>query len=176
MFLFTKKTETIQKETGIFVHPAAAFLCCLFFFLSFYLEKERAETEKSVLILYSSVLLPFPPSSFLPIPSLPKAQRIPQFLWGVFHRAQRHETGLSLCWCLEEAEARKAGGSTLSVWDKGSVSMAQSCPTRSLGGTEEMLEVVSDAFHVHPSCACGWGRTSELENSALSWSMPGVWI
>lgn len=89
MFLFTKKTETIQKETGIFVHPAAAFLCCLFFFLSFHLEKEKAEREKSILILYSSVLLPFPPYSFLPIPSLPKVHRIPQFL-GVFFTEHRH--------------------------------------------------------------------------------------
>lgn len=82
MFLFTKKTEAIQKETGIFVHPAAAFLCFLFFFLCFHLEKEKAETEKSILILYSSVLLPFPPSSFLPIPSLSKVHRIPQSLCG----------------------------------------------------------------------------------------------
>lgn len=85
MFLFTKKTEAIQKETGILVYPAAAFLCCLFLFLYFHLEKEKAEREKPILILYSSVLLPFPPSSFLPILSLPKVHRIPQFLCGAWN-------------------------------------------------------------------------------------------
>lgn len=89
MFLFAKKMETIKKKLGFLCIQLLPF--SIVFFPSSLFTWKKAETEKSILILYSSVLLPFPPSSFLPIPSFPKVQRIPQFLWGVFHRAQTQE-------------------------------------------------------------------------------------
>lgn len=172
-----RKLKPLKNKMGFFVQPAASFLCCLFFFLSFHLEKEekRPKEKRKVyfnfLLLFCTFLLP--PFSFLPIPSLAKVQKIPQFLWGVFHRVYTQKTGLLLsagAW-RRWGQGRQPGAR---CWSGTRVQCSQhrAAPPSSLGETEGTEEVVSDTFQVHPSCAYGWGRaTSELENSALSWSM-----
>lgn len=95
-----RKLKPLKKKMGFFVQPSASFLCCLFFFLSFHLEKEEKRPKEKRKVYFNFVLLfctsLLPPFSFLPIPSLAKVQRIPQLLWGVFDRAYTQETALLL--------------------------------------------------------------------------------
>lgn len=136
------------------MHPATAFLHCLFSFLSFCLEKEKAKTEKSILILYSSVLLPFPLPPFCQFLHSQKSKEFLSF-FGVFFTEHRHRNRFGSLLVL------RAGRGKESRWEL-TVSMGQGfCPWHRAAPIvpweeqEEVLEVLSGAFNIHPSCACG---------------------
>lgn len=152
MILFAKKAETIKKKLEFLCIQLLPF--SIVFFPSSLFTWKKAETEKSILILYSSVLLPFP---LLPFCQFLHSQKSKEFLsfFGVFFTEHRHRNRFVSLLVL------RAGRGKESRWEL-TVSMGQGfCPWHRAAPIvpweeqEEVLEVLSGAFNIHPSCACG---------------------
>lgn len=120
MILFAKKAETIKKKLEFLCIQLLPF-SIVFFPSSLFAWKKKRPKQKS--LFEFCTLLYFYPSPFFPSANsfIPKSPKNSSVSLGCFSQSTDTGTGLALCWCLEQAEARKAGGSSLSVWDRDSV-------------------------------------------------------
>lgn len=131
--------------------------CCLSplsFFLPLFLLGKRLK-QKS--LFEFCTLLYFYPSPLPPFCQFLHSQKSKEFLsfFGVFFTEHRHRNRFVSLLVL------RAGRGKESRWEL-TVSMGQGfCPWHRTAPIvpweeqEEVLEVLSDAFNIHPSCACG---------------------